>query len=42
MLTDADRHRAIAEAASRRVHELFCEERVVPMYVSLYSDVLTG
>jgi N-acetyl-alpha-D-glucosaminyl L-malate synthase BshA len=42
VLTDADRHRAIAEAASRRVHELFCEERVVPMYVSLYSDVLTG
>ena len=41
ILTDADRHRAIAAAARRRVHELFCEERVVPMYVSLYSDVLT-
>jgi L-malate glycosyltransferase len=40
VLTDADRHRAIAEAACRRVHEHFCEERVVPMYVSLYRDVL--
>jgi N-acetyl-alpha-D-glucosaminyl L-malate synthase BshA len=40
LLTDTDRHRAIAEAARRRVHEQFCEERVVPMYVSLYSDVL--
>ncbi len=40
VLTDTNRHRAIAEAARQRVHELFCEERVVPMYVSLYSDVL--
>jgi L-malate glycosyltransferase len=41
VLTDPDRHRAIADAAACRVRELFCEERVVPMYVSLYSDVLT-
>jgi L-malate glycosyltransferase len=42
LLTDANRHRAITDAARRRVHELFCEERVVPMYVSLYSQVLAG
>lgn len=40
VLTDAERHRQITEAASRRVRELFCEERVVPMYESLYRDVL--
>jgi len=42
VLSDANRHREITEAARRRVHELFCEERVVPMYVSLYSAVLAG
>jgi N-acetyl-alpha-D-glucosaminyl L-malate synthase BshA len=42
VLSDADRHRAVTEAARRRVHELFCEERVVPMYESLYTDVLAG
>ena len=40
VLTDPERHRVIAEAASRRVREMFCEERVVPMYESLYGDVL--
>jgi N-acetyl-alpha-D-glucosaminyl L-malate synthase BshA len=39
VLTDANRHRHIADAASRRVRELFCEERVVPMYESLYRAV---
>lgn len=39
VLTDADRHRQIADTASRRVRELFCEERVVPMYESLYHAV---
>jgi L-malate glycosyltransferase len=41
VLTDADLHSAIAAAACRRVRELFCEERVVPMYESLYTEVLT-
>jgi N-acetyl-alpha-D-glucosaminyl L-malate synthase BshA len=39
VLTNATRHRQIAETASRRVRELFCEERVVPMYESLYHIV---
>ncbi|MGH9346132.1 MAG: N-acetyl-alpha-D-glucosaminyl L-malate synthase BshA, partial [Vicinamibacterales bacterium] len=39
VVIDADRHRRIADAAFRRVHELFCEDRVVPMYESLYRDV---
>ena len=39
VLTNAAQHRQIAETASRRVRELFCEERVVPMYESLYRTV---
>ena len=40
VLTDADRHRSIADMACRRVRELFCEDRVVPMYESVYTSVL--
>ena len=40
VLTDADLHRSIADMACRRVRELFCEARVVPMYESVYASVL--
>lgn len=40
VLTDAVRHREIAEAARRRVYEEFCAERVVPMYEALYAAAL--
>ena len=40
VLTDPQRHRSIAAAACKRVRELFCEERVVPMYEALYTRVL--
>lgn len=40
VLTDARLHRSIAAAASARVRELYCDERVVPMYESLYRTVL--
>jgi L-malate glycosyltransferase len=39
VLTDRERHRDIVRAALRRVRELFCDERVVPMYESLYASV---
>jgi L-malate glycosyltransferase len=39
VLTDAGLHRRITEAAAQRVHEQFCEERVVPVYEDLYSVV---
>jgi L-malate glycosyltransferase len=42
LLTDARLHRRIAATAATRVHELFCEERVVPMYESLYRGVFAG
>jgi N-acetyl-alpha-D-glucosaminyl L-malate synthase BshA len=37
LLTDPRLHRRIATTAATRVHELFCEERVVPMYEALYA-----
>lgn len=40
VLTDAVRHREIAEAARRRVYDEFCAERVVPMYEALYAAAL--
>lgn len=40
LLGDEKRHRRIAGAALTRVRELFCEERVVPMYESLYEQVV--
>jgi len=41
LLTDAKRHASIVEAASRRVREQFCAERVVPMYEGFYERMLT-
>jgi N-acetyl-alpha-D-glucosaminyl L-malate synthase BshA len=40
VLSDAERHRAITQAALRRVRERFCDGRVVPMYEALYGKVL--
>jgi N-acetyl-alpha-D-glucosaminyl L-malate synthase BshA len=42
LLTDAERHRRISAAARRRVSELFCVERVVPMYEACYREVAGG
>jgi N-acetyl-alpha-D-glucosaminyl L-malate synthase BshA len=39
LLSDDDLHRRIVDAAVRRVREMFCEERVVPMYEALYGEV---
>jgi L-malate glycosyltransferase len=39
LLTDAGLHRRIARAAYERARERFCEERVVPMYESLYERI---
>jgi len=41
LLTDPERHREVARAAYRRAHDLFCVERIVPLYESLYSTVIT-
>jgi N-acetyl-alpha-D-glucosaminyl L-malate synthase BshA len=40
LLTDPVRHRAMAQAACRRVREQFCVERVVPMYEECYRKLL--
>lgn len=40
LLTNPAHHRAVADAARRRVSEHFCAERVVPMYESCYREVL--
>ena len=42
VLQDPERHRQIADAARRRVHEQFCAERVVPMYEACYQEVIDG
>jgi L-malate glycosyltransferase len=39
LLTEPDTHRRIVQAACLRVRETFCEERVVPMYESVYHAV---
>ncbi|HXH24322.1 MAG TPA: N-acetyl-alpha-D-glucosaminyl L-malate synthase BshA [Vicinamibacterales bacterium] len=41
LLTDPERHRAMAQAACRRVREHFCVERIVPMYEACYERLLT-
>jgi glycosyltransferase involved in cell wall biosynthesis len=38
VLTDPDRHRAVAKAACQRVRVHFCAERVVPMYEACYRS----
>jgi L-malate glycosyltransferase len=39
LLTDPALHASTAAAAWRRVHELFCAERVVPMYEACYAEL---
>jgi N-acetyl-alpha-D-glucosaminyl L-malate synthase BshA len=39
VLTDPVLHHQIARAAYQRARERFCEERVVPMYESLYAKI---
>jgi glycosyltransferase involved in cell wall biosynthesis len=39
LLGDETLHQRIVDAAARRVREMFCEERVVPMYEALYREV---
>jgi hypothetical protein len=40
LLSDAELHARIAEAACRRVRKEFCVERVVPMYEKCYEDAM--
>jgi len=40
VLTDPALHASMTEAASRRVREQFCAERVVPMYEQFYEAVV--
>jgi L-malate glycosyltransferase len=40
ILTDEERHRAMAAAACRRVHEHFSDQRVVPMYEACYRQAM--
>jgi N-acetyl-alpha-D-glucosaminyl L-malate synthase BshA len=40
LLTDSTLHRRVTEAASARVREEFCVDRVVPMYERYYEHVL--
>jgi N-acetyl-alpha-D-glucosaminyl L-malate synthase BshA len=39
LLTDPALHERIARVAYERAHERFCEQRVVPMYESLYATI---
>jgi glycosyltransferase involved in cell wall biosynthesis len=40
LLSDADLHSRVAEAACRRVRQQFCVERVVPMYERCYTEAI--
>ncbi len=40
LLTDANLHGRMADAACRRVREDFCTDRVVPMYEAAYRRVI--
>ena len=42
LLTDAERHRAVAQAACQRVRQHFCADRVVPMYEACYRELVGG
>jgi L-malate glycosyltransferase len=42
LLKDPVRHRAVAEAACRRVREHFSVERIVPMYEETYYQLVGG
>ena len=41
LLTDAQTHARVAQAARRRVEDHFCAERIVPMYERCYEGLLT-
>jgi N-acetyl-alpha-D-glucosaminyl L-malate synthase BshA len=41
LLTDPERHRAMAKAACRRVRLHFCADLIVPVYESCYESMLT-
>jgi N-acetyl-alpha-D-glucosaminyl L-malate synthase BshA len=40
LLSDCEKHRAIAQAACTRVREEFCAEKIVPMYENCYLSVV--
>ena len=40
LLSDPEKHRAVAQAACARVREDFCAEKIVPMYEDSYRSVL--
>jgi N-acetyl-alpha-D-glucosaminyl L-malate synthase BshA len=40
VLTDAALHARVGDAARRRVEQLFCAERIVPMYEECYESLL--
>ncbi|MBM3778208.1 MAG: N-acetyl-alpha-D-glucosaminyl L-malate synthase BshA [Acidimicrobiia bacterium] len=42
LLSDPDRHRAVAQAARRRVLDRFCADRIVPRYEACYRAVAGG
>jgi len=42
LLSDPALHRATADAARRRVTDVFCADRVVPMYEACYERLLHG
>jgi N-acetyl-alpha-D-glucosaminyl L-malate synthase BshA len=42
LLTDPDRHKAVAQAACQRVRIHFCADRVVPMYEDCYRRLVGG
>ena len=38
LLTDEELRQRMGQAACRRVREVFCAERVVPMYEACYAE----
>jgi N-acetyl-alpha-D-glucosaminyl L-malate synthase BshA len=42
LLTDETRRRAMGKEATRRVHEKYCEERILPMYEECYRRLAGG
>ena len=42
LLTDPQLHRQVAVAARDKVHQEFCEGKIVPLYEAYYQEVLAG
>jgi hypothetical protein len=40
LLSDAAKHRSVADAACARVRNDFCAEKIVPMYEKCYESVI--